>query len=109
MRIKFPNGKLPIAEEAPLFIVEKVSYKLMYNNMCMKTICVCVCVWNLKFLAFRCYFKFSKFNFNKILHKCPSFWKFFKLSSKQWNSPQIIWISSKHYITSKHSLIQTHS
>jgi len=25
------------------------------------------------------------FNLNKILHKLPSFWKFSKLSSKQWH------------------------
>jgi len=53
--------------------------------------------------------KFSKFDLNNILYKFPSFWKFFKLLSKQWNSPQSIWISSKHYISSKHALIKTHS
>jgi len=49
----------------------------------------------LKFLTFRCHLKFSKFNLNKMLHKFPSFWKFFKLLFKQWNSPQSIWIPSK--------------
>ena len=33
----------------------------------------------LKFLTFRCHLKFSKFKLNKIHHKFPSFWKFFKL------------------------------
>ena len=65
--------------------------------------------WTLKFLAFRCNLKFSKFNLNKILHKFSSFWKFFKLLSKQWNSSQGIWIPLKHYIPSKYSPIQTHS
>jgi len=63
----------------------------------------------LKFLAFRCHFKFSKFTLNKILYKFPSFWKFFKLLPKQWNSPQNIRIPSKHYIPLKHFCIQTHS
>ena len=44
----------------------------------------------MKFLTFRCHFKFSKFDLNKILHEFPSFWKYFKLLSKQWNSPQNI-------------------
>jgi len=59
----------------------------------------------LKFLTFRYHFKFSKFDLNKILHKFSSFWKIFKLLSKQWNSPQSNWITSKYYIpSSKHTL-----
>lgn len=60
----------------------------------------------LKFLAFRCHLKFSKFNLDKILHKFPSFWKFFKLLPKQWNSPQSIWIpSSKHTLNDSIKLL----
>ena len=57
----------------------------------------------MKFLTFRCHLKFFKFNLDKILYKFPSFWKFFKLLSKQWNSHQSIWIFLEH------SLIQIHS